>query len=54
MSSLIEIVMSHVRFPMLLPRQMAKIFTFSIVKQNREFFFEKMAAAMECQADEMS
>jgi len=38
---------------MLLPRQMAELLMVPIVKQNREFFFEKMAAAMEYYAVEI-
>lgn len=53
MSSLTELVMSHIRYPMLLPRQMAELLMVPIVKQNREFFFEKMAAAMEYHAVEI-
>jgi len=47
MSSLTEHVMSFIRYPMLLPRQMAELLMVPIVKQNKDFFVDKMAAAME-------
>lgn len=47
MSSLTEHVMSYIRYPMILPRQMAQLLMVPIVKQNKEFFVDKMAAAME-------
>jgi len=47
MSSLTEHVMSFIRYPMILPRQMAQLLMVPIVKQNKGFFVDKMAAAME-------
>ncbi|XP_050542510.1 BTB/POZ domain-containing protein 17-like [Daktulosphaira vitifoliae] len=47
MSSLTRHVMSYIRYPMILPRQMAQLLMLSIVKQNKDFFVDKMAAAME-------
>ncbi|XP_015370898.1 PREDICTED: BTB/POZ domain-containing protein 17 [Diuraphis noxia] len=47
MSSLTEHVMSFIRYPMILPRQMAQLLMVPIVKQNKDFFVDKMAAAME-------
>lgn len=45
--SLIEDVMAYIRYPMIFPRQMAELLMVPIVKQNKEFFMNKMAAAME-------
>ncbi|XP_060862150.1 BTB/POZ domain-containing protein 17 [Metopolophium dirhodum] len=47
MSSLTEHVMSFIRYPMILPRQMAQLLMVPVVKQNKDFFVDKMAAAME-------
>lgn len=47
MSSLTEHVMSYIRYPMILPRQMAQLLMVPVVKQNTDFFVDKMAAAME-------
>lgn len=47
MSSLTEHVMSYIRYPMILPRQMAQLLMVPVVKQNKEFFVDKMATAME-------
>lgn len=47
MSSLTEHVMSYIRYPMILPRQMAQLLMVPIIKQNKDFFVDKMAAAME-------
>lgn len=47
MSSLTEHVMSYIRYPMILPRQMAQLLIVPVVKNNKEFFIDKMAAAME-------
>jgi len=47
MSSLTEHVMSYIRYPMILPMQMAHLLMVPVVKQNKEFFMDKMAAAME-------
>lgn len=47
MNSLTEHVMSCIRYPMILPRQMAQLLMVPIVKQNKEFFVDKLGAAME-------
>lgn len=47
MSSLTEHVMSYIRYPMILPRQMAQLLISPVVKQNKDFFVDKLAAAME-------
>lgn len=47
MSSLTEHVMSYIRYPMILPRQMAQLLMVPVVKNNKDFFVDKMAAAME-------
>lgn len=47
MSSLTEHVMSYIRYPMILPRQMAQLLMVPVVKQNKDFFVDKMATAME-------
>lgn len=47
MSSLTEHVMSYIRYPMILPRQMAQLLMVSVVKKNKDFFVDKMAEAME-------
>lgn len=47
MSSLTKHVMSYIRYPMILPRQMAQLLMVPVVKNNKDFFVDKMAAAME-------
>lgn len=47
MSYLTEHVMSHIRYPMMLPRQLAQLLMAPVVKNNKEFFVDIMAAAME-------
>ncbi|VVC33018.1 BTB/POZ domain,SKP1/BTB/POZ domain,BTB/Kelch-associated [Cinara cedri] len=47
MSSLTQHVMSYIRYPMILPRQLAQLLMVPVVKKNKEFFVDKMAAAME-------
>ncbi|XP_025421083.1 uncharacterized protein LOC112691120 [Sipha flava] len=45
--SLTEHVMSYIRYPMIPPRIMARLLIEPVLKQNMNFFIEKMAAAME-------
>uniref|UniRef100_A0A2R5L5M6 Putative transport and golgi organization 10 n=2 Tax=Ornithodoros turicata TaxID=34597 RepID=A0A2R5L5M6_9ACAR len=40
-------VMSHVRFPMLCPRQLAGLLTHPLIARFKDFFMARMAAAME-------
>ncbi|XP_025424314.1 BTB/POZ domain-containing protein 17-like isoform X2 [Sipha flava] len=45
--SLTEHVMSYIRYPMIPPRIIAQLLVEPVLKQNMNFFVEKMAAAME-------
>lgn len=45
--SLTEHVMSYIRYPMIPPRLMAQLLIEPVVKQNKNFFIDKMAEAME-------
>jgi len=47
MRSLTEHVMSYIRYVMIHPWQIAQMLTIPVVKQNKDFFGIKMAAAME-------
>jgi len=46
MSVLTKRVMSHIRYSMILPKQVAQSLMNSIVKENTAFFVDKMGAAM--------
>lgn len=46
MEVLIQEVMSHVRFPMMTPRQLAELLLSPLTKQYKEFFIERMAIGM--------
>jgi len=46
MSSLTKNVMSYIRYPMMLSRQMAQLRNTSIFKENTDFFVAKLDAAM--------
>lgn len=39
--------MSFIKYPMMVPRQIAQLSMYSIVKDNKEFFVEEMALAIE-------
>lgn len=47
MSSLTENIMSCIRYLMIHPWQMAQLLTMPVVKQNKDFFGDLMAEAME-------
>lgn len=46
MEALVEQVMSHVRFPMMSPRQLAELLMSPLTKKYKEFFIERMAIGM--------
>uniref|UniRef100_A0A1B6D5W6 BTB domain-containing protein n=2 Tax=Clastoptera arizonana TaxID=38151 RepID=A0A1B6D5W6_9HEMI len=46
MESLVQDMMSHVRFPMMTPRQLAELLLSPLTKQYKEFFIERMAMGM--------
>ncbi|GFW60819.1 hypothetical protein TNCV_2672401 [Trichonephila clavipes] len=45
-TSLVAEVMSHVRFPMMSPRQLASLLIHSLTSRFKDFFIERMALAM--------
>ncbi|KFM65591.1 hypothetical protein X975_08883, partial [Stegodyphus mimosarum] len=45
-SNLVTDVMSHVRFPMMSPRQLASLLIHSLTSRFKDFFIERMALAM--------
>lgn len=44
--SLVTEVMTHIRFPMMSPRQLAELLLSPLVRRYKDFFVEKMAVAM--------
>lgn len=46
MGQLVVEVMSHVRFPMMSPRQLADLLLSPLTKTYKEFFVERMAIGM--------
>ena len=46
MEQLVVEVMSHVRFPMMSPRQLAELLLSPLTKKYKEFFVERMAIGM--------
>ncbi|KAL4702814.1 hypothetical protein ACJJTC_003972 [Scirpophaga incertulas] len=48
--SLVVAVFSHIRFPMMCPKQLAKLLLCPLTQDHKEFFMEKMAVAMRYQA----
>ncbi|XP_041968036.1 BTB/POZ domain-containing protein 17 [Aricia agestis] len=48
--SLVSIVVSHVRFPMMCPNQLAKLLLCPLTQEHKEFFMERMAIAMSYQS----
>lgn len=46
MTQLIEAAMSHVRFPMMSPRQLAELLLSPLTQKHKEFFVERMALGM--------
>lgn len=43
---LVEMVMVHIRFPMMTPRELADLYLSPLVKEYKEFFWDRMAMAM--------
>lgn len=43
---LVHSVMSYIRFPMMSPRELADLLMFSLIKQHKDFFVERMAIGM--------
>ncbi|KAL0881350.1 hypothetical protein ABMA27_001227 [Loxostege sticticalis] len=48
--SLVAAVFSHVRFPMMCPKQLAKLLLCPLTQEHKEFFMERMAIAMSYQS----
>ncbi|XP_046982353.1 BTB/POZ domain-containing protein 17 isoform X1 [Schistocerca americana] len=46
MEQLVVALMSHVRFPMMSPRQLAELLLSPLTKKHKEFFMERMAIGM--------
>ncbi|GJQ73918.1 putative BTB POZ domain-containing protein [Trypoxylus dichotomus] len=46
MDHLVEIVMSHIRFPMMTPRELAELLLSPLIKKYKEFFVDRMAIGM--------
>ncbi|GBP21594.1 hypothetical protein EVAR_9779_1 [Eumeta japonica] len=51
--SLVAAVFSHVRFPMMCPKQLAKLLLSPLTQDNKEFFMERMAIAMSYQSGQL-
>ncbi|KAL1132271.1 hypothetical protein AAG570_010228 [Ranatra chinensis] len=52
MESLVQEVMSHVRFPMMSPRQLAELLLSPLTTKYKEFFIERMAIGMSFHSDQ--
>ncbi|XP_053605812.1 BTB/POZ domain-containing protein 17 [Plodia interpunctella] len=48
--SLVAAVFSHIRFPMMCPKQLAKLLLCPLTQEHKEFFMERMAIAMSYQS----
>ncbi|XP_037296845.1 BTB/POZ domain-containing protein 17-like isoform X2 [Manduca sexta] len=48
--SLVAAVFSHIRFPMMCPKQLAKLLLCPLIQEHKEFFMERMAIAMSYQS----
>ncbi|CAG9787454.1 unnamed protein product [Diatraea saccharalis] len=48
--TLVSDVFSHVRFPMMCPKQLAKLLLCPLTQEHKEFFMERMAIAMSYQS----
>ncbi|KAG7310153.1 hypothetical protein JYU34_004706 [Plutella xylostella] len=48
--SLVVAVFSHVRFPMMCPKQLAKLLLSPLIQEHKEFFMERLAIAMSYQS----
>ncbi|XP_052758134.1 BTB/POZ domain-containing protein 17 [Galleria mellonella] len=48
--SLVPAVFSHVRFPMMCPKQLAKLLLCPLTQEHKDFFMERMAIAMSYQS----
>ncbi|CAK1543789.1 unnamed protein product [Leptosia nina] len=48
--SLVSTIVSHVRFPMMCPKQLAKLLLCPLTQEYKEFFMERMAIAMSYQS----
>ncbi|XP_068622759.1 BTB/POZ domain-containing protein 17 [Battus philenor] len=48
--SLVAAVFSHVRFPMMCPKQLAKLLLSPLTQEHKDFFMERMAIAMSYQS----
>lgn len=46
MDNLVEVVMSHIRFPMMTPRELAELLLSPLIKKYKEFFVDRMAMGM--------
>ena len=45
-ANLVKSVLSHIRFPMMTPRQLAEMLLFPLVQKHKEFFVERLAIGM--------
>lgn len=45
-TKLVESVMMYIRFPMMTPRELADLLMSPLIKQNKEFFVDRMAVGM--------
>ncbi|CAH1406656.1 unnamed protein product [Nezara viridula] len=52
MSALVQDVMSHIRFPMMSPRQLAELLLSPLTTKYKEFFIERMAIGMSFHSDQ--
>ncbi|KOB63286.1 BTB/POZ domain-containing protein 17 [Operophtera brumata] len=48
--SLVAAVFSHIRFPMMCPKQLAKLLLCPLTAKHKEFFMDRMAIAMSYQS----
>ncbi|XP_037297074.1 BTB/POZ domain-containing protein 17-like [Manduca sexta] len=48
--SLVAAVFSHIRFPMMCPKQLARLLLCPLIQEHKEFFMERMAIAMSYQS----
>lgn len=46
MKHLVEAIMSHIRFPMMTPRELADLLLSPLIKEHKEFFVDRMAIGM--------
>lgn len=52
MTALVQDIMSHIRFPMMSPRQLAELLLSPLTTKYKEFFIERMAIGMSFHSDQ--